>query len=337
MRRLVLLVVIPLLAGMIGFVVYLKGGRYVETEDAYLKADIVPVSSEVSGTVQKLLVSENQAVKVGQILFRLDPEPFLLEVAKAKAKLGQVRTNLEALQASYREKQAEIAMAHTNHAYAVREQRRVSELARKKFISTARLDEVRHNVKVSAQQRAALRQDLQRIALALGGDIDTPLDSHPDYLAAVAELDHARLDLKHSEVRAPLTGTVSKLPEPGQYLKAGNTAMVVVANHHLWVEANFSEMDLTYVRPGQRVKLRVDSYPGRQWRGVVDSMSPATGAEFAVIPAQNAVGNWVKIIQRVPVRIRFDTQDPLPPFQAGLSSWVEIDTGHHRNLFGISL
>lgn len=336
-KRYLLLVVIPLLVGIIGSVVYLKGGRYVDTDDAYLKADIVPVSAEVSGTVQKVLVTENQTVAVGQILFRLDPEPFRLQVAKAEAKLGQVRTELEALRASYREKQAEITEAQTNRAYAVREQRRVSDLAQRKFVSAAKLDEVKHNAKVSAQRLDALRQDLRRIALALGGGIDTPLERHPDYLAAVAELSQAKLDLQHSEVRASLAGTVSKLPEPGQYLKAGNTAMVVVANGGLWVEANFSETDITYVHPGEPVRLRVDTYPGRQWRGVVDSLSPATGAEFAVIPAQNAVGNWVKIVQRVPVRIRLEAGEQLPALQAGLSSWVEIDTGHHRRLFGFTL
>jgi membrane fusion protein (multidrug efflux system) len=336
-RRLVLLVVIPLLAGVIGLIVYLKGGRYVATDDAYLKADIVPVSAQVSGMVKKVLVSENQAVTVGQTLYRLDPEPFRLQVAKAEAKLGQVRTELEALRASYREKQAEIAVARTNRAYALREQRRMNDLAQRKFVSAAKLDEVKHNTEVSTQQLNALRQDLRRIARALGGGIDTPIERHPDYLAAAAELNQAKLDLQHSEVRASLAGTVSKLPEPGQYLKAGNTAMVVVANSDLWVEANFSETDLTFVHPGQPVSVRVDTFPGRQWRGVVDSLSPATGAEFAVIPAQNAVGNWVKIVQRVPVRIRIEAKGRLPTLQAGLSSWVEIDTGHHRRLLGFAL
>ena len=332
-----LLVVVPLLAGLIGLVVYLKGGRYVDTDDAYLKADIVPVSAEVSGTVQKVLVGENQAVQAGQVLFRIDPAPFRVEVAKAEAKLGQVRTTLKALKESYREKQTEIAVAQTNHAYAVKEQRRASDLALKSFVSAARLDELKHNTEVSAQQIVALRQDLKRIAQVLGGGIDVPIDNHPDYLAAQAELDRAKLALRHTEVRAALSGSISKLPEPGQYIKAGNTAMVVVANSHLWIEANFSETDLTYVRPGQPVRLRVDTYPDRQWRGVVDSLSPATGAAFAVIPAQNAVGNWVKIVQRVPVRIRLEAQTKLPVLQAGLSSWVEIDTGHQRRLFGITL
>ena len=333
----VLLIVVPAAIAVISAVVYLKGGRYVTTDDAYLKADIVPVSVEVSGTIREILVKENQVVKAGQTLFRLDPTPFRMAEAKSEARLGQVRATLEALKASYREKQAEIAVARSNHDYAVKEQRRVSDLALKSFVSASKLDEVKHNAKVSAQEIVTLQQDLKRIAQALAGGIDTPIEKHPDYQAALADLNQARFDLRHAEVRASLPGSVSKLPEPGQYIKAGNTAMVLVANKHLWVEANINETDLTYIRPGQQVKLQIDTYPNRKIQGVVDSLSPATGAEFAVIPAQNAIGNWVKIVQRVPVRIRLDDETNLPALRAGLSSSVEIDTGHRRRLLGLSL
>ena len=336
-RRLVLLIVVPVLIAVISMVVYLKGGRYVTTDDAYLKADMVPVSVEVSGTVEDVLVKENQLVKAGQPLFRLDPTPFRMEEAKAEARLGQVRTNLEALMASYREKQSEIVVAETNHDYAVKEQGRATDLAQKSFVSASKLDEVQHNAKVSAQQIVTLQQDLKRIAQALGGGIDTPIEKHPDYQAALADLDQARFDLHHAEVCASLSGSVSKLPEPGQYIKTGNTAMVLVANRHLWVEANINETDLTYIHPGQQVQLQIDTYPNREIQGIVDSLSPATGAEFAFIPAQNAIGNWVKIVQRVPVRIRLEDEAKLPSLRAGLSSSVEIDTGHHRRLLGLSL
>jgi len=336
-KRWVLLIVVPAVVAVISAVVYLQGGRYVATDDAYLKADMVPVSVEVSGTVQDVLVTENQVVKAGQPLFRLDPTPFRVEEAKAAARLGQVRTNLEALKASYREKQAEIAVAQSNHDYAVKEQQRSADLAMKSFVSASKLDEVKHDTKVTAQQIVTLQQELKRIAQALAGGIDTPIEKHPDYQAALADLDQARFDLQHAEVCASLPSSVSKLPEPGQYIKAGNTAMVLVANKHLWVEANINETDLTYIHPGQQVKLQIDTYPNRNIQGVVDSLSPATGAEFAVIPAQNAIGNWVKIVQRVPVRIRLENEANLPALRAGLSSSVEIDTGHHRHLFGLSL
>ncbi len=337
MRRWLLLVVIPLIAAIAGGVVYLKGGRFVETDNAYVKADKIPVSAEVSGAVKEVLVGENQKVAAGQVLFRLDPASFQVAVAKAEAKLAQVRTDLAALKASYRQKQAEITLARTRHAFALREQRRQADLAARNFISTARLDEARENADIAAQQIATLEQDLKRIAESLGGSVDAPVEQHPSYLAAQAELQQAKLDLSRVDVRSSVPGIVSKPPKPGQFVAAGSTAMALVAGNNLWIEANFTETDLTNVVPGQAVTIRVDTYPDVEWRGVVESLSPATGAEFSIIPAQNATGNWVKIAQRVPLRIRFDDKPNLPQLRAGLSTTVEIDTGHHRRLFGFSL
>ncbi|HJV85240.1 MAG TPA: HlyD family secretion protein [Noviherbaspirillum sp.] len=337
MKRLLLLVVIPLTAAVIGLAFYMKGGRFVETDNAYVKADKIPVSAEVSGAVKEVLVDENQKVAAGQILFRLDPASFRVTVAKSEAKLAQVRTDLAALKASYRQKQAEIALARTKHAFALKEQRRQADLAARNFISPARLDEARENADIAAQQITTLEQDLKRIAETLGGSVDAPVEQHPSYLAAQAELQQARLDLTRIEVRAPLPGVVSKPPKPGQYVAAGSTAMALVASNNLWIEANFTETDLTNVVPGQLVTIHVDTYPDAEWSGVVESLSPATGAEFSIIPAQNATGNWVKIAQRVPLRIRLDTRPNLPQLRAGLSTTVEIDTGHRRRLFGFSL
>ncbi|CAG4882505.1 Membrane fusion component of tripartite multidrug resistance system [Georgfuchsia toluolica] len=336
-KRLVLLVVIPLIAALVIAVLYLHGGRYVETDNAYVKADMVPVSADVSGTIKEVLVQENQSVVAGQPLFRIDPASFQVAVAKAEAKLAQVRTDLAALQASYREKQAEIALAKTRHAFAQREQRRQADLVDRHFISASRFDDATQSADIARQQIAALNQDLKRIAETLGGNIDTPIEHHPGYRAASAELDQARLDLARTEVRASLPGTVSNRPKPGQYLAAGSAAMALVVSGSVWVEANFTETDLTYVRPGESVVIHVDTYPDTVWKGVVDSLSPATGAEFSVIPAQNATGNWVKITQRVPVRIKLDAAPGQPALRAGLSTIVNIDTGHRRRFMGLSL
>ena len=335
--RLILLVVVPLIAAAIALVFYLNGGRYVSTDNAYIKADKVPVSAEVSGAVRDVLVHENQAVSAGQVLFRLDPAPFRVAVAKAEAKLAQVRTDLSALQASYREKQAEIALARTRLAFANRDQQRQADLVAKNFISASRYDDAKQNTVLAAQQITALEQDLKRIAETLGGSIGSEITRHPSYLAAEAELDQAKLDLSHVEVHASLPGTVGKLPKPGQYVAAGTVVTALVASNNVWVEANFPETDLTYVHPGQPVSIRVDTYPSLTWHGVVDSLSPATGSEFSVIPAQNATGNWVKITQRVPVRIRLESRSDAPQLRAGLSTEVEIDTGHRRRLLGLSL
>lgn len=335
--RLLLLVVVPLIAAAIALAFYLNGGRYVATDNAYVKADKVPVSTEVSGAVEDVLVHENQAVSAGQVLFRLDPAPFQVAVAKAEAKLAQVRTDLSALQASYREKQAEIVLARTRLAFATRNQHRQADLVARNFISASRFDDSKQETQLAAQQITALEQDLKRIGETLGGGIDSDITHHPSYLAAEAELEQAELDLAHAEVRASLPGTVGKLPKPGQYVTAGSVVTALVANQNMWVEANFPETDLTYVHPGQSVSIRIDTYPSVSWHGTVDSLSPATGSEFSVIPAQNATGNWVKITQRVPVRIRLESRSDAPQLRAGLSTEVEIDTGHRRRLPGLSL
>lgn len=334
-KRIILLVGMPLLVGIISVVVYLLGGRYVETDNAYIKAQKVPVSASVSGAVTEVLVEENQAVKVGQPLFRLDQVPFRIAVAKAEAKLNQAHHDLAALKISYHEKQAEISLARSNYEYALHDQQRQSDLAAKNFISASKLDDVKHNTDVSSQQIALLEQDKRRIGESLGGNPDTPVAQQSAYLAALAELQQARLDLSNTEVRASMAGKVSKPPKVGQFIATGSTAMVLVADD-VWIEANFTEDDLTYVHPGQTVKISIDSFPDSKLHGVVESLSPATGAEFSLIPAQNATGNWVKIAQRVPVRIKLDAGN-LPALRAGLSTWVEIDTGHRRRLLGITL
>ncbi len=334
--RWTLLVVVPLLAAILGTAAWLLGGRFVETDNAFVKADKVPVSAEVSGAVAEVLVSENAVVRAGQPLFRLDPEPFRVAVAKAEARLGQVRTDLAAMKASYREKQAQIALARTRLAFARREQSRQADLASRNFISASKLDDARQRTEIAEREMHAEEQDLQRIAVALGGGVDTPIDAHPSYRAASAELDQARLDLSRAEVRASVDGTVSHLPKPGQFVAAGATVAALVADARPWIEANFPEKDLTFVHPGQSVEVRIDTWPDRVWTGVVESLSPATGAEFSILPPQNASGNWVKIAQRVPLRVRLDRQSDAPRLRAGLSATVRVDTGHRRTLFGFS-
>jgi len=334
--RWTLLVAVPLIALIAGAALWLQGGRFVETDNAFVKADKVPVSAEVSAVVVEVLVRENEIVQAGQPLFRLDPAPFRVAVAKAEAKLGQVRTDLAAMKASYREKQTQIVLARTRLEFARKEQARQADLAARRFISASKLDDARRAAEIAEQEMRAQQQDLQRIAAALGGGPDVPVESHPMYRAALAELEQARLDLSRTEVRASLDGTVSHLPKPGQFVAAGATVAALVADARPWVEANFPEKDLTHVHPGQPAEVRIDTWPERVWTGVVESLSPATGAEFSILPPQNASGNWVKIAQRVPVRLRLDEAHDAPRLRAGLSATVRIDTGHRRTLFGFA-
>lgn len=335
--RRVLMLGVPVVLGAAGLIVYLVGGGTVTSDNAFVKADKLPISTEVGGAVRELHVEENSAVLAGQPLFRLDPAAFELSVRRAEARLAQVRTDLAALQAAYREKQAEIDLARTRLAFAEREQNRQTDLAARNFISGARLDEVRHGREVAAKQLLALERDLVRIGESLGGSDRTPLEQHPAILAAQAELAQARLDLDRGLVRAPVAGVVGRLPKLGQYLGAGSNAAAIVASDKLWVEANLTESELTHVAVGQPVRFTLDTYPGRVWRGQVESLAPATGAEFSLIPAQNATGNWVKVAQRIPVRIRIQAPADAPALRAGMSAEVEIETGHRRSLFGFSL
>ncbi|MEN0036906.1 MAG: HlyD family secretion protein [Cellvibrio sp.] len=336
-RRLILLVVIPAVAAVLGLLIYLAGGRYATTDNAYTKADVVNIRPRVAGAVAERLVAENEHVKAGQLLLVLDAKPYEVALAKAEAKQGEVRTTLAALYASYHEKQSELQLAMANRDYAANEQHRQADLAARKLVAKAAYDEVSHTRRVSDQQVVTLERDLKRIAESLGGDAEAPLEQHPSYRAAKAEVEQAQLNLDYTRITAPKDGIVTKPPEVGEFLAVGSAAMSLVASDNLWVEANFIETDLTHVRIGQTVKVHVDTYPDVAWEGVVQSISPATGAEFSVIPAQNATGNWVKIAQRVPVRISIKPNKNAPALQAGLSTDIEIDTGYKRSLLGVSI
>ena len=338
-RRL-LLTSAPLLVGAVALYFFLTGERFVDTENAYLKADKVMMAPEVSAAVTEVLVAENQPVQQGQPLFRLDPALFVAAQDKARARLEKVRTDIESLQAAYRSKQAELVLARNNAAFAEREYHRQTELAQRHFVSQVQLDERRHTLDISRQQVAVLEQDIERIAASLNRLPAAPIDQYPAWQEAAAELAQAQINLDRTTVRAPFAAVVSNIPKPGQHLNAGSPALALVASHDLWIEANFNETDLTHVRPGQQVEIRIDMYPDTPWHGTVASISPASGAEFAILPPQNSSGNWVKVVQRIPVRIELApqehasqehiSQDNALPLRAGMSALVTIDTGHTR-------
>ncbi len=333
--RRVLLTAGPLLVALVGAYLYYTGGRYVDTENAYVKADKALISAQVSGPIAAVTVKENQPVSAGEVLFRLDETPFKLALARAKARLREVRSDLEALKASYEQKHQELRLAESNAAYAEREYHRQSQLARKGLTSQEQLDEAHHRFDVAKKQVGVLTQDLARILANLDGDAAMPVEDHPRYLATKAERDQAALDLQHAAVRAPFDGVASKTPEPGVFVKAGDPVMSVVAERDVWIKANFKETQLTHVRPGQSVTVRVDTYPGHEWHGRVASISQATGAEFSILPPQNASGNWVKVVQWIPVRVAIDNQPQDLPLRAGMSTEVTVDTGYQRPLPGV--
>ncbi|MGE0746368.1 MAG: HlyD family secretion protein [Rhodospirillales bacterium] len=320
----------PLAVAAAGGYFYLTGGRYVGTDNAYVKVDTEMVSPQVSGPIAAVEVAANQRVDAGRVLFRIDDAPFRLALAQAEADLNAARTQIESLKASYRQKQASLALARTNEAYARQELDRQTQLLKSNVVARARYDEARHAYDAAHAQLAVVQQDIAQTLAELAGDAGIAVEAHPTWRAARAARDRAALDLAHTAVRAGIAGVAGRKPVPGQYVTAGEPVMSVVAVGDAWIEANFKETDLTHVRPGQKVTFDVDTYPGREWTGHVESISQATGAEFSVLPPQNATGNWVKVVQRIPVRIAVDAAPGDPPLRAGMSTDVEIDTGHRR-------
>jgi membrane fusion protein (multidrug efflux system) len=331
--RLILAVVGPAALVAFGLHAYLAGGRFVSTSDAYVKADKIQVSADIAGRVMSVPVNENQVVKEGDILFKIDDEPFRIAATAAKARLLSVRNDVEALKASYRQKLSELKKAQDTVAYYQRTVERNRGLTAKGFVSVQIFDDAQHNLEAAQQTVSTDRQDIARDVAALGGDPDLPVEQQAAVLQAQAMLDKANLDLRYTEVRAPANGIVTNVTlRKGDYVRAGDATFVLVPSDRLWVEANFKETQLTHIRDGQPAKITVDTYPGCAWVAVAESIAPASGAEFALLPPQNATGNWVKVVQRIPVRLKVQDGGCASILRAGMSVEAEVDTGHKRSL-----
>ena len=332
-RRLVrrtLLVLGPLVVIVAAVYVYLTTGRYVSTDNAYVKSDVGIVSAQISGPIVEVAVRENQPVAQGDVLFKVDDEPFRVKMQQVDAELGAVRDYVEGIRASYRQKLSQLELDKTNAVYQKRDYERLQALASKQLASQQAVDDARQKSDVANQTVVVSERSLDQVRAQLGGDADKPLTEQAAYLALKAMRDTAVLDLERTVVRAKLDGVASKVPVVGQYVAPGTPIMSVVSNQEKWIEANFKETDLTHVVVGQRVTIKLDTYPDREWHGRVQSISQATGAEFSVIPAQNATGNWVKVTQRIPVRISIDMRSGDPELRVGMSADVSIDTGYER-------
>jgi membrane fusion protein, multidrug efflux system len=314
---------------------YVTGGRVMSTDNAYVEADKVGVTTDIAGIVKEIDVKNNQHVEGGQVLFRFDDLPFRLALERAAAQIGNVANDLNALKANYRDMQEQIKQAQLDVDYYQRQFDRQQDLINRKVVSELTFDTARRNLQTAQQKLASLNQQLAAIAANLNGDPNIPVEQHPRYRDAVAQRDEAARQLDHTVVKAPFAGIVTNVPAiaPGKYLQASMTAFYLVAADQIWVDANPKETELTHVRPGQAVTATVDTYPGQEWHGTVESISPAVAQEFSLLPAQNTSGNWVKVVQRIPMRVQLDTKDKsLPPLRAGMSVVVNVDTGHPRGL-----
>jgi len=330
-RRAVLMLGVPLFAALVGAYFFFSGGNSVSTDNAYVKAAKVMVSSQEPGFVVQVNVRENQHVNAGDTLFLIDDTRAKATLAKAEAELANARTSLYALKATYRQKAAELELSEQSEAYAGREYARQAELARQKVVSAGSFDSVANQRDTARQKTEILRQEMAGLLANLDGNANKAVEEYPLYMQAEAERVKAAISVSNTKITAPFSGIAGKAPQIGQYIAVGQAAMSVVSDTDIWVEANFKETELAHIKAGQEVKVKLDAYPGQVLTAHVDSISQASGAEFSVLPAQNATGNWVKVVQRIPVRVvfqklAFQKNAPATTLRAGMSANVEVDT-----------
>ncbi|MCB1671518.1 MAG: HlyD family secretion protein [Gammaproteobacteria bacterium] len=331
-RHLVLLLLGPAVIAVGGVFLYLHGGRYVSTDNAYVKTEIRSISSNVAGMVMQVLPRESQWVTAGELLLKVDDQPFLIAVARSEANLATVRGDIESLKAELENRLLEIAKAETDLEFRTQEYERIRSLYEQNSISGVQYDQADY-AKRSAERSLAEKRQARQVLEARLIDPALPTDVHPRVKQALAELEKARLDLSHVEVRAPVDGVVANIStHVGENVIAGAPLMSLINSKEVWLEANFKETDLTHLRIGKTAEVSIDTYPDQSWRGTVASISPATGSEFSLLPAQNSTGNWVKVVQRIKVRISLDDFQSDLPLASGMSAEVSVDTGHQRTL-----
>jgi membrane fusion protein, multidrug efflux system len=329
--RLPLMVAGPVVVILGGVWWYLTSGRYVETDDAYIQAARAVISADVNGRVMTIEVTDNQRVTKGQVLYRLDPHSYEVAVADAKAQLGMARLQVEALKATYQQKVADNKGAQETLDYAQREYDRQKKLIGSGVSSQAQFDQASNALEVARQKVDSTQHDIGSVLAQLGGNPDVKIADHPAVQRAQAVVDAKQIDLDDTVIRAPDNGIVTKVEQlqVGNYMTAA-TPVFSLMSDRVWVEANFKETELTHMRVGQEATVVIDTYPDVDCRGKVLSLSPGTGLTFSLLPPENATGNWVKVVQRLPIRLSVDCGKGEAPLHAGLSVTVEVDTHHQR-------
>ncbi len=331
--RFFLLFVIPLVAITVGGYFYAKSGRYVTTENAYVKATKIAVSSDIDARVMDVFVTENQRVKAGQILVELDGRDYEIAFREAEAEIIRTGSVIRQLQANYKAERAQLAEEQSRIAQLRKQYERFKGLAERGIATSQKFEEVEAELLI-AQRRVATQQErVAQALLTIGGDLQKPIEDHPLFLKAEAARDEALLKLERTRLRAPVDGVVTVLSlEKGEYVEEGRPLFAIVDDHAPWIEANLKETQLTHVEVGQTVEVGVDTYPGIVWKARVASIAPSTGAEFSILPPQNASGNWVKVVQRVPVRLQLIPGQDRPVLRAGMTADIAIDTNREREL-----
>ncbi|PEQ10643.1 secretion protein HlyD [Novosphingobium sp. PC22D] len=333
--RLVLMIGGPALVIAVALYFYLTGGRIESTDNASLQTGMVAISPNVAGTVVEIAVEENQRVKRGDLLFRIKADTLRNEVALAEAELVEARSDVASLEADYKEAQSQISAARARYDLARNDAKRQRSLLDEGIASRAQYDAAQTEVRTARDAIAAAQAKAEGLRAQLAKMAGGGIDAEPGVRAAAARLAQAKIKLGDAEVRAPKDGIVTRVNQlqVGSYVSPGKPVFMLTGLR-FWVQANFKEDQLRYMRVGQPAEVKVDAFPDHVLKGRVESFSPGTGSSFSVLPAENATGNWVKVVQRLPVQIAIAEVPSGLPMSAGLSAQVEVDTGHERHLFG---
>jgi membrane fusion protein (multidrug efflux system) len=331
------LVVIPLIALAGGLYLYLQSGRYISTDNAFVGAQKVLVTPDISGKIARVTVAEGQRVQAGDALIEIDPAPFRFSVTQAEARLASVRTEFLNLKTNLASMTRRIALARETVDLKQRDVERKNTLLANRTGSQMDMDNAINAVVAAKTQLEQLEQQQQGIRNQLLGDPELPIEKYPPHAQAAAALDQAKRDLDHTVLRAPIAGMATQVAsiQMGRYVTAGTPILGLIDDTKPWIDANPKETDITHLRIGQPVTIAIDTFPGRTFRGSVAAVSPGTGAQFAILPPQNASGNWVKVVQRVPVRIEFAPAEDLRELRAGMSVTVDIDTGRQNSVLAL--
>src|SRR6202162_5673804 len=314
-----------------GAYVYIKGSRYQSTDDAYAQAATGSISANVAGRVSEIEVRDNELVQRGATLFKLDDAQFRIAVSDAAARLADTRLQIESLKSTYRQRQVELRAARDTQSYAQQQYDRQTRLLASGIASQAQFDQAAHALDAARQQVANVQQQIGVALANLGGDPNIAPERHPLVEQAQAALDRARLNLSYTEISAPADGVVAKVEQlqVGDTIAASTPVFALVSTRDVWIEANFKEVQLARMSPGQAAQVEIDRFPDRRFSAVITSVSPGTGSQFSLLPPENATGNWVKVVQRVPVRLQLTHVDAGFLLQAGLNANVTVDTHSH--------
>ena len=334
MGRRLLMLSLPVALILGGGYVWLSGGRYEETENANLHQARMLLASDLSGRVVEAETAENRHVKAGDLLFRVDPEPYRIALAQADAAVAAARVQVRQLKAAHASALTQRDLARSNLGFAETEAGRQAQLTRRGVATTAALDEINNRLEQARQALATSEVGVEAAAAALGGDPGAEIDAHPLVQQAVAAREKAAYTLGQTEVRAPADGVLTQASSfrPGQFVAAGTPLFSLIATGDAWVDANFKETQLAGIAPGQPAEVSFDAFPDRSYTATVADVGAGTGAEFSLLPAQNATGNWVKVTQRVPVRLLLTDGQDVAALRSGMSATVSVDTGRQTGL-----